>query len=239
MPPRLIALVLLVLFAAPLGCGGGEGTTAATSTAVPETTTTVPATTTTVVTAEAFTAAMCAAGFSIADAKPGAAGGYKLAADTYGAVAPSPEKKADLDAFVEVNRQLHALWSDPNPTTTEAFAERYNKLTDTYLAAIEKLQVPCPPQPGVTTTVAVAIKATSRLYEVLRNDGGKGLWWYTQFACPEGKKVKLGDALKSPKGLPDVGAVLDEAAGAAEPFTGVLANESYGRIDEKITATCV
>lgn len=239
MRARSIALVILVPLAAPLGCGGGEGTTAASSTAAPETTTTVPATTTTVVSAEAFTSAICAAAFSIADAKPGAAGGYKLTADTYGAVVPSPEKKADLDAFVDVNRQLYALWSDPSPTTTEAFAERYNKLTDTYLDAIGKLQVQCPAQPGVTTTVAAAIQATSRLYEVLRADGGEGLWWYTTFACPDGKKVKLGEGLKPLKGEADVGAVLDEAAGAAEPFTGVLANESYGRIDEKITATCV
>ena len=74
---------------------------------------------------------------------------------------------------------------------------------------------------------------------MLRADGGKGLWWYTKFACPDGKKVKLGAELKPLKGEADVGAVLDEAAGAAEPFTGVVANESYGRIDEKITATCV
>lgn len=239
MPTRLIALALVAL-AVPLGCGGGDATTATTTTAAaPETTTTVPATTTTVVTAEAFSAAICAAGFSIAGAEPGAAGGYKLNADTYGTVVPTPEKKADLDAFVEVNRQLAALWSDPNPTTTEAFSDQYNKLTDTYLNVIDKLQVECPPQPGVTTTVATAIQATSRLYDVLREEKGKGLWWYATFACPEGKKLKLGPGLRSPKGDATTGAVLDVEAGAADPFTGVLANESYGRIDDKLTATCV
>ena len=234
---NLLTLALLVA-AAAAGCGGDDGTTAAT-TAPPETTTTVPATTTTIVTVEAFNASICAAGYSIADAKPGAAGGYKLTAETYGKVVAPPDKKADLDAFVQVNQALAALWSDPNPTTPEAFSDQYGKLNETYLAAIEKLRVECPPQPGVTTTVATAIKATSQLYAVAREEKGKGLWWYTGFACPEGKKLKLGPDMTALKAEPKAGAVLDEPAGAADPFTGVLANESYGRIDEKITATCV
>lgn len=234
---RILWLTLAMLVAgAGSGCGGGEGPAATTTTSAPPTT--VPATTTTVVTAEAFAASICAAGHSIVGAKPGAAGGYRLNVETYGKVVPTPEKKADLDAYLEANRALAVLWSDTSPTTPEAFSEQHNKHTDALLASLGKLQVECPPQPGVTTTVAAAIRAQSRIYSVLRHEKGKGLWWYASFGCPEGKKVKLGADVEPVKGEAGVGAVLDEAAGAAEPFTGVLANESYGRIDEKITATC-
>lgn len=228
----------LLLVVSGAGCGG-DGTQAVPTRSGSQGTTTSLAPTTTVVTPEAFTTSICAAGFSIADAKPGAAGGYQLNAETYGKVDPTPDKKVDLEAFVEANRALGVLWSDPNPTTPAAFTEQNNKLTDTYISSLEKLQVECPPRPGVTTTVAAAPWATSRLYAVAREEKGKGLWWYVSFGCPEAKKVKLGADLTAVPGEPLAGAVLDEAAGAADPFTGVVANDSYGRIDDKITATCV
>jgi hypothetical protein len=239
MGARVLSVAVLVLgFGAAAGCGGGGSGDEPAPPPPAETTTTTEPVTTTTVSAEAFKAAICDAGFSV-KGKSDIAGTYALSAEAYGKVVPPPDRKAELDALVAASRGLATVWSDAAPITTEAFSDQMNKLLDAYNDAATKLRVDCPPQPGVTTTLATAIKATSRLYDVVREEKGKGLWWYTSFACPEGKTLKLGPELKLVPGETSAAAVLDEAAGAADPFTGALANASYDRIDEKITATCV
>lgn len=237
MRSRVLALVVAI-GAGLAACGGGDGGTTGAPTTATSAPTTVVATTTTIVTLEAFTASICAAGFSIADAKPGRAAGYKLNIETFSKVVPTLDKKADLDTYIEANRALATLWSDPTPTTPEAFMAQNNKHVETLLTSREKVQVECPPRPGVTTTVATTIRASGQLYSVLREEKAKGLWWYAGFACPESKKVKLGPGVAPVTGQAAAGAVLDEAAGAADPFTGVLADESYNRVADKLSATC-
>lgn len=174
------------------------------------------------------------------DASSGAAGGYLHYAEAYGKVVPTPDKKASLDAFVKAARDLGALWSDPKPTTPDAFSETHNKLTEVFLAESAKLQVQCPLPTGVTTTIPTTMRAQGRLYAVARDDDGQGLLWYSSFGCPDGKRFRLGPDMEPVEGEPLVGAVEDAEAGPADPFSGVVANASYDRIDDKITAaTCV
>ena len=51
--------------------------------------------------------------------------------------------------------------------------------------------------------------------------------------------MKLGTGLVPLKSDPSVGVILDKAAGAANPFTGDVANASYNRVSGKNIATCV
>ena len=140
---RVGKLSIVVVMLAAAGCGGGGGSKSST------TTTAGPAqTTTTVVSAATFAADLCKAGRSIADATPGAAGGYKLFADTYGKLVPTPEKKAPLAEFVAANRALQALWSGSTPTTTAAFSTKFADLTKNYNAAANEAAGRLPARAG-------------------------------------------------------------------------------------------
>lgn len=226
-------LISLVVLAA---CGGGgtpdEG---ATTTALPKTTTT------TAVTPESYGAAICEAEEAIEF--EGVVESYSATAAAYAEVTPTDDKKAALDAYVDVNRQLAALWSDPNPITPMAFSEAFTALIDELLPAVEAIQVEvdaeCELKPGETTTTTTAITAGRRVIEVARGLDGEGLYWFSVFGCPEGTTHRFEGEIQPHEDDPTIGSVFDPEAGKADPFTGVLAAESFDRVNDKIKATCV
>jgi len=181
---------------------------------------------------EAFPVSLCGASRSIMAANAGVADTFKLASETYGKVSGPPARRADLDSLVAAARALARLWSDSSPTTPVAFSQKDRELTDTFIAAAERLRVACPLQPLGTTNVPGAILADKRVHRMTERPV---LYWF--FGCPKGVRLKYGGAVFPQRG--GMGIVLDETAGVADPFTGVLANESYGRVANTLKAACV
>lgn len=212
----VLGLVILVVAMAP-GCEGGS----------------TGATTTPTRSEKAFKDSLCGANRSLLAANTGAAETFKLATEAYDNVKAPPAREADLGSMVTASRALAALWSDISPTTAETFSARHQELAGTFNAAAERLRIECPKQRSVTTSVAAPFWTDKSVHR--SPERPTVLFWF--FHCPKGITLKYGAGVFPQRG--GAGIVVDEAAGVTDPFTGVLANESYGRVAEMIKAACV